>query len=346
MIVGDGYRVAPSLDSLTNELPVGNYVVAATPTGELFFKKSENFTDSGKIYGDHERRAERILHTAMDRTVNTGVLLAGERGSGKSLLARLISEKGAALGMPTILVKNDFDGSSLSPLFNSLESPAVIIFDEFEKVYHQMKEQESILSILDGTATSKHIYVFTVNDTVRLSRYLSNRPGRLYYNITFDGLDDSFIESYCQDKLQDKSRVAEVLKISLFFDKFNFDMLKALVEEMNRYGESAEEAVKMLNIRPHDDVSSYTVTIHDKTGTLLFRASNFNGNPLSLQHWDIDSYDLIDEPEDLKWKMLTVNSSQLSKVDIHQGIFTFDTENYQVILHRERASEAAHWAAF
>jgi hypothetical protein len=42
----------------------------------------------------------------------------------------------------------------------------------------------------------------------------------------------------------------QIITISGFFEAFNFDMLKAMVEEMNRYGETPEQVLEYLNVRP------------------------------------------------------------------------------------------------
>jgi hypothetical protein len=104
--------------------------------------------------------------------------------------------------------------------------------------------------MLDGTMTSQKLFVLTVNDTWSVSSHMKNRPGRLFYNIEFSGLGAQFIREYCEDKLEDKEQVEPVLQASALFDQFNFDMLKALVEEMNRYKETPFQALEMLNAKP------------------------------------------------------------------------------------------------
>ena len=42
----------------------------------------------------------------------------------------------------------------------------------------------------------------------------------------------------------------QIITISGVFEAFNFDMLKAMVEEMNRYGETPEQVLEYLNVRP------------------------------------------------------------------------------------------------
>ena len=83
-----------------------------------------------------------------------------------------------------------------------------------------------------------------------MNENLLNRPGRLFYKLEFAGLDVKFVRAYCQDNLINKTHLEQVCSISRLFSKFSFDLHKALVEEMNRYGEGPSEALRFLNARP------------------------------------------------------------------------------------------------
>jgi hypothetical protein len=62
--------------------------------------------------------------------------------------------------------------------------------------------------------------------------------------------------------LNDKSQIDHIVRIKTLFSAFNFDMLQALVEEMNRFNEDPFEAISLLNIKPeYEDSNTYTATI-------------------------------------------------------------------------------------
>jgi hypothetical protein len=82
---------------------------------------------------------------------------------------------------------------------------------------------------------------------------MHNRPGRIFYSLDYKGLDQDFILEYCEDELNDKTQADTICRVAQTFSSFNFDMLKAMVEEMNRYNEPAQEVIKMLNVRPSED---------------------------------------------------------------------------------------------
>jgi hypothetical protein len=247
---GNMFRVASKevLDQY-EELPATTYVVRADMEGNIFLEKIEKFNIGHKLYGNVNKHTQRILKTFLDRDVSTGVLLNGEKGSGKSLLAKNIAVQAEKLGIPTLVVNSPFAGDRFNGFIQKITQPCVVLFDEFEKVYDE-EEQEAILTLLDGVYPSKKLFVLTCNDRDRVNDNMKNRPGRIFYLLDFIGIDLNFVKEYCEDNLIDKTQSDKVVQIVTIFDKFNFDMLKALIEEMNRFAETASEAIRMLNAKP------------------------------------------------------------------------------------------------
>jgi hypothetical protein len=91
--------------------------------------------------------------------------------------------------------------------------------------------------------------MFTCSDKWKLNTNMRNRPGRIFYMLDYHGLDEKFIREYCDDNLKNKNHINMVCVTSRVFGAFNFDMLKAMVEEMNRYNETPAEALQFLNAR-------------------------------------------------------------------------------------------------
>jgi hypothetical protein len=159
----------------------------------------------------------------------------------------------------------------------------VLFLDEFEKLYspHSGGQQE-FLTLLDGTSGSRHLFLFTVNDTHLLDEHMLNRPGRIHYHIPFQGLDSATIAAYCQEHLQAQEELPTIQALAELFTAFNFDMLQTLVSEMNAFGEPAVEAVKLLNITPTDGRDEYTLftTLEDEDGERITTKSWWRGDPL------------------------------------------------------------------
>lgn len=251
---------------ITEVIPSGNYAVQFNPLQGGFFLTQVDPTEEStkKKYGDVESRAERIFNTFLDRHRSTGVLLSGEKGSGKTMLARELSLMGYKHNMPTILVNTEFYGEAFNSFIASISQPCVLLFDEFEKIY-DLNHQAELLTLFDGVFSHKKLFVLTVNDPYKIDRHMLNRPGRLYYRLNYTGLNAAFVEEYCKDNLRNQEKVKEVVDYTSIYDSFNFDMLQSLVEEMNRYGSGVVEALDWLNIdfrndgsnRPYDFSISY-----------------------------------------------------------------------------------------
>lgn len=242
----DIYRFVDAKPEFLNDLPAATYGLRVDVTGEVYLEKIEDFDMPSKVYGDIGTRAERIKNTYKDRKNITGVLLCGEKGSGKTLLGKKVALDLLAEGQPIIVVNMAITGDSFGSFLQRIGKPVTLFFDEFEKVYPP-KHQEGLLTILDGVYPVKALAILTSNSDSNMADALKNRPGRIFYNISYDGLDYKFAEEYTRDKLKDLTKVEEVMRL-VTIATINFDQLQAIIEEMNRYGETALEAVQLLNI--------------------------------------------------------------------------------------------------
>lgn len=268
---GSKYSIAESR-VVETQLPADTYAVKQDMNGNFYLEVVDDFVTVPKLYGDVQKRADKILHTYMDRSVSTGVLLSGEKGSGKSLLAKhLCLEARNKYGLATIIVSSPFHGDTFNKFIQNIEQRCIILFDEFEKIYDKNERcQQGLLTLLDGVYTTTKLFLFTVNDKYALDRNMHNRPGRIFYNMDYKRLNDEFIQDYCNDCLKNKDWVGRILCVAQMFGSFNFDMLKALVEEVNRYDEDPVSCINDLNIKPEfSSNQNYDVSAWDKEGNQL-----------------------------------------------------------------------------
>lgn len=340
---GNSYRVTKkeALD-LTEHLPGGNYVVQKNEmTGEFYLDMIDKFQSVGKVYGDSLKNTDRIVNTFLSRPSTTGVMLTGEKGSGKTLLTKNVCIKLAEMDIPTIVINAPWCGDRFNSFIQSIDQPCAILFDEFEKTYDR-EQQEMILTLLDGVFPTKKLFLLTCNDKWRVDSHMRNRPGRIYYMLEFKGLDAQFIREYCEDTLKAKEHIDRIVNMRTLFNEFNFDMLKGLVEEMNRYNESPQEALAMLNAKPEfAGASKYDVKIVYQ-GKQIKYDSDYRGNPLSPDGVEIGFDPDPDGDDDYVYKVFTANTL----VTVKQGQFVFEDKDTTIMLTRKEERQPHWWDAF
>lgn len=351
---GNTFRVSSkeAMD-LHEVLPAGNYVIKADMNGNLYLEEIESFEVSGKLYGNTLKHTDRILNTFRERTASTGVLLNGEKGSGKTLLAKNLAYTAAKDGIPTIVINAPWHGDKFNALIQSIEQPCVVLFDEFEKVYDS-DEQEQMLTLLDGVFPSKKLFVLTCNDKWRVDSHMRNRPGRIFYMIDFRGLTAEFIREYCEDRLNNKDHIDRLVQIAGTFDQFNFDMLKATVEEMNRYNETPQEALALLNAKPeYGGECKYKVNlfIEDELieGKRLDGNDEWSGNPLSktvsISYYEVELDK--DGDEDWNYSQARFSPTDLKKIEGDGTTYVFTNEKgHKVVLSKIKEKFSNYHYAF
>lgn len=342
-----------------DKLPLGTYTVGANIKG-FFLQPITDFDIKGKVYGKARHQAERILNTFNQRPHTTGVLLNGEKGSGKTMLAKMVSQLAKEQGISTLVINTSFNGDSFNTFIQSIDEPCVILFDEFEKVFDN-KEQEAILTLLDGVFPTKKLFMMTSNDKSRIGNHMINRPGRIFYMLEFKGLDSSFITEYCQDNLKNKEYIEQISKMTLLFDSFNFDMLKALVEDMNRYNESPLEVMEMLNAKPFTDEYTRFKVTGLRNGVPLASSELFpneqRGNPVNRTEIELEVADVVkgvvapNDPnnEDINttFSTIVIGQQHLKKIDVEHGTFTYvleeDENHYVFVFTKESFKSGISW---
>jgi hypothetical protein len=245
---------------ISSALEKRNYVLNVDQFGNFFLKDADDFTNPSRVYGDTYAHADRILNTYASRKRNTGVLLRGEKGSGKTLLAREVCIRSKHL-YPTIIIDQPYSGDGFNLFLRSIKEPVIIFIDEFEKVYGCQEDQESLLSLLDGTLSSNKLFMFTCNDMDRVNDYLKNRPGRMFYDMPFATLEESSIIEYINENMRKESEREMFITRLCTFSRLTFDMLVAIIEEKNRYDEPFEQIMNIVNVEDTFQYTMYEVDI-------------------------------------------------------------------------------------
>lgn len=129
---GAMYQVYGEEVQTFKNLPIQTYTIGFHPQRGCWLNKHIDLdTKEDFVYGSHSRRVEKIFNSFSVVDRNFGVILSGKKGIGKSLMARMIAEKGIENGLPVIIVDAPCPG--ISDFLSSIEQEVVIIFDEFGK---------------------------------------------------------------------------------------------------------------------------------------------------------------------------------------------------------------------
>lgn len=329
---GSEFDVTDSANmDVRDHLPAKTFIVRSAPMRGYYLEQMEDMTIPARLYGDTAHHVGRIIQSFNSRPANTGVLLSGEKGSGKSMTMRALSLAVAGLDMPTIVINDEHCGDAFNKFMQSITQPCLIAFDEFEKTYGE-DAQNQVLTLLDGMFTSRKLFVFTVNNTYKVNKHFLNRPGRMFYNIRFKGVPIEAVRQYCAENLLEcATKIQDVERVVRTVDAFNFDMLKALVEEMNRFDETATEAVQLMNILP-EAVADVTYKLEVTKDGKTLRFYSYGGqNPIAQVRTQINidmphgdprpDYELVVQPSDLK-HMDEITGALHFEKDGHELVFT------------------------
>lgn len=326
---GTRVNIADETDlQVSSALPTANYIVQVTPAGEFYLKRIDAFEQPKKYYGDVKTRAGRVIGTYRSRAKSTGVLLSGVPGSGKTLLAREVCIECSKQGISTVIINEPYTGDKFSSFLASIDMECVIFFDEFEKVYNS-EDQEAVLTIFDGTYTQKKLFLVTVNNVNKLVDPFISRPGRLYYHFKYDGVDHDFMVSYVNENVVNPEHREGLINIlSKLFVGASFDSMSSLVEEMNRYNESAETVMNFMNVQPTSEVTVKFRIESDKFKSVTCLSDNiddmFSDTEYSLRLLAKDSIDpaYVDKCE---WLYVNVQDC-LRSFDKKTGIAHFEAK--------------------
>jgi len=243
------------------------YYIKYDKTTDMYYKipATDRFIIPDKVYGKAMEYATRVWNKYVLDSKTTGVLLTGDSGVGKTLIAELIANI-ALDNKISVVVIADIEVTTNLIAYISTLSNCVIMFDEFSKNTKYDVQETSLTMFSDINNTNK-LFILTENDVNTVSRFIRDRPGRIHYHMDFSKLDVDVLNEYCVDMKVNNTFLNELLTIYNKTLIFSFDHLKALVNEHKRYpNDNIEDLIKVLNLGFLKKAKQYhVISIKDNT---------------------------------------------------------------------------------
>lgn len=251
-IDADHYLSIPS--ETIGSLPVGVYKIELNEKrNEIYAQyQFDKFTFNHKIYEMESEFIDRAILTYQQTNGNLGILLNGLRGTGKSITAKLISNK---LNLPVIIINKNFgDGFviKLKDFISELPCDAIILFDEFEKVFvdESWGKTPALLTLMDGIDNSefRRVFLMTTNELHLNQNYLE-RPSRIRYIKTYTDLRLETIIEIIDDILVKTEFKNECVEFISKLNIITIDIVKAVINEVNIHNQPPEMFRDIFNIK-------------------------------------------------------------------------------------------------
>lgn len=257
----------PVNNNFLDKLPKGvyNFTVKEKPNGLLLgFSPVDDFKIPENIVGQ-DKHLTRVINTYNRLGKQMGVLLSGIGGAGKTVLAKRIAMECVNKGNMSVVIVNNKTVEYLPMMMDMLNDDVVILLDEFEKMFDKVEKQNYLLTLLDGVANHKHLFLFTCNDANKINPYMLHRPSRIRYHFRFDRVPKEIAHEIIErDYIPvDNNNVAVLKLLTDMINGLSYDMLFECIKECNLYpAESPMELVTDLALEISDiSLEDYDVVL-------------------------------------------------------------------------------------
>ena len=225
-------------ENIVDHVPAGIYTpnYEQTPFGPvlkgLSFIKDSFKMESDVRYGVFNEIKDTILKEFKNKKLgSTSVLAIGDPGTGKSLMGKDLANYCVRMGMPVLLINQDYPLSDIGNIAK-LISPCMVFMDEFGKFYQtsikdsdgdavsSTKTHGHLLTLLDDRDLNSVLFYMTSNgDDKNNSLGIINRPGRVKFNLNM-----RYLESTSLLDCIAKSNMSQKMKNVVCLNAFDRDL--------------------------------------------------------------------------------------------------------------------------
>lgn len=248
-IIGSGNKIV-------KDFPQGVFKLMYHPEEGAWFNK-EPLIDMNikEVYGSHDKYAELFYRGYMNRNNSTGVLLTGLKGTGKTLISRILSKRFLEEGKPVIIIDRELPVPVIVDTVGRIEGEYLLVIDEFEKNYEEA-EQNKLLSFLDGLHNSKRMVIIIANDVSKLTKFIVDRPNRMLFRKHFKGLTHEELTDYLNSRIgtSHPELREELEKYIDITPNVSFDIVTNIVDTCMMFGFTFQEVLEVLNVPGRDSI--------------------------------------------------------------------------------------------
>lgn len=219
--------------------------------GQVWLEDTNNFVFPKKLYDVDQDFRKIVLKSYKNSEGNTGVLLKGYKGQGKTITAKLLAQE---TKLPVIIINASIElGTDFIGFLNTIEQEYVLFIDEFEKIFRtesnsysdddeiipgaqeRYHTQDSFLSFMDGSISNEYKKLIILTTNTRINDKFINRPSRIKWNKSYQFMSKDLYDLIVEDKLENKDFKEDLYK-NLPLQESSIDLLSSIITQINILG--------------------------------------------------------------------------------------------------------------